>query len=210
MYSTRADGWKQRGDTWKNPGFFQTNLHPVVGVSWEDARAFCGWLSQKENRNYRLPTDLEWSVAVGLQSETGTTPRDRDEEVVGVYPWGSTFPPPYYAGNYAGSEARDANWPASDRTIEGFRDDYPRTAPVGSFTTNRFGLHDLGGNVWELSEDMYQPDKDLRVSRGGSWGNYNALRLLSSDRLDVGPSLRSDRTGFRVVLVGAPRSKVTN
>jgi formylglycine-generating enzyme required for sulfatase activity len=201
MFSLRADGWKQHGDTWKNPGFSQTGRHPICGVNWEDAQAFCRWLSQKENRTYRLPTDLEWSGAVGLSAETGATRTDRDEKVVGVYPWGNTFPPPSDAGNYGGSEARDANWPADFVTIEGFRDGYARTAPVGSFKTNRFGLHDLGGNVWEWCEDKSQPDQDWRVLRGGSWCNYDPRYLLSSDRKDVRPDSRNASGGFRVVMM---------
>ena len=94
MYSFRSDGQKQRGDTWKHPGFAQGPTHPVCGVSWDDAQAFCHWLTKNERRagtlaakqSYRLPTDTEWSAAVGFQK----------------YPWGNQWPPPPGAGNYAG------------------------------------------------------------------------------------------------------------
>jgi len=62
------------GGRWKNPPFKQSDTYPVVNVSWEDAQAFCAWLTKKElaegkikaGQKYRLPTDAEWSVAVGL------------------------------------------------------------------------------------------------------------------------------------------------
>jgi heme-degrading monooxygenase HmoA len=73
MYGHRRDGWKERNSDWRNPGFVQAADHPVVGVNWDDAQAFCRWLTAKEqsernldhNRQYRLPTDAEWSQAVG-------------------------------------------------------------------------------------------------------------------------------------------------
>ena len=82
MYSLGKDGYKQRGATWKEPGFSQGPNHPVVGVSWDDAKEFCKWLTKRErsagdlpeDREYRLPTDEEWSAAVGLKNEVGSTP----------------------------------------------------------------------------------------------------------------------------------------
>jgi formylglycine-generating enzyme required for sulfatase activity len=82
MYSIGKDGWKQRGATWRKPGFSQGPTHPVVGVSWNDAEEFCKWLTKREriagdlsqDREYRLPKDEEWSAAVGLKNEVGTTP----------------------------------------------------------------------------------------------------------------------------------------
>ena len=67
MWSLGQDGWKQLGATWKEPGFSQGPTHPVVGVSWYDAKAFCAWLTERERRSgvlpagasYRLPTDQE-------------------------------------------------------------------------------------------------------------------------------------------------------
>jgi Sulfatase-modifying factor enzyme 1 len=81
MWSLGNDGWKQRGATWKDPGFKEGSTDPVVGVSWDDAKAFCEWLTKRERASgvlpagmqYRLPTDQEWSVAVGLEAEAGRT-----------------------------------------------------------------------------------------------------------------------------------------
>src|SRR5205807_7669566 len=83
--------------------------HPVANVSWEDAKAFCEWLTKKESTegklptgmNYRLPTDEEWSRAVGLQFESGATPKERDGKNQVDFPWGTGFPPKGKVGNYA-------------------------------------------------------------------------------------------------------------
>jgi formylglycine-generating enzyme required for sulfatase activity len=210
MCSLHRGEWKQQGDTWKSPGFSQGPTHPVCGVSWVDAKAFCRWLTEKERKegwlgpeqSYRLPADAEWSVAVGLNEESGGRPRDKSEKVAGVYPWGSEWPPPSGAGNYAGSEAADADWNPSWKTIEGYKDGYARTSPVGSFGANRFGLYDIGGNLWQWCEDFYQSQSHHRVLRGGSWCNYHPYFLLSSYRGRDAPDTRGSFIGFRVVLAG--------
>ena len=76
---------------WKSPGFKQEDTHPAVKVSWNDAQAFCVWLTKKEvaagkikvGQRYRLPTDADWSVAVGLGKEVGKTPRNQRRLSVG-------------------------------------------------------------------------------------------------------------------------------
>ena len=187
---------------WKKPEFFdedykQEETHPVVRVSWNDANAFCAWLTKKElaagkikaGQKYRLPTDAEWSVAVGLGKEKGNTPEAKSRGIKDVYPWGKEWPPPKGAGNYA------------ERLKV---DNFEYTAPVGSFAANQFGLHDLGGNVWEWCEDWYDPAaKTDRVLRGASWVDGNPDYLLSSYRYYVSPGGRGDLdVGFRCVLVG--------
>lgn len=212
MYSLdhKAKGWVQAGRTWKDPGFEQTGENAVCGVSWDDAVAFCDWLTKEERKtgrlsesqSYRLPSDLEWSAAVGLKEESGTTPEARNQKVKGVYPWGTKWPPPAGAGNYAGSEARTRSWPSSWLTIEGYQDGYARTSPVGSFAANEKGIYDLGGNVWEWCEDWWNSDQKYRVLRGASWLVSIPGYLLSSSRLGGGaPEIRGDSGGFRCVLV---------
>jgi len=214
MFSLREDGWKQRGDTWKSPGFTQGATHPVVGVSWEDAKAFCKWLTEKERaagrltagQEYRLPTDAEWSMAVGLGPETGSTPAEKSRKVADVYPWGTQWPPPQGAGNYCGEEAKQGlltSW----KVIDGYNDGYPRTSPVGSFAVNQFGLFDMGGNVWQWCEDLYQSDKEYRVLRGASWGLNDPDLLLSSYRIYDLPGNRFGINGFRCVVVVASSSQ---
>ncbi len=209
MYSLRSDGWKQRGDKWKSPGFTQGPTHPVCGVSWDDAKAFCEWLTKQErvagklsaSQSYRLPMDWEWSVAVGLSESRDGTPKDKDMKIKDVYPWGTKWPPPPGARNYAGSEAADGNWPSDWKPIEGYRDGHPRTSPVGSFKANRFGLYDMGGNVWQWCEDWYDSEQKSRGLRGASWYDFVPECLLSSSRYYGPPDFRFDGFGFRCVLV---------
>ena len=178
---------------WKDPGFKQGETHPVVTVNWVDARAFCRWLSRKEGRKYRLSMDAEWSVAVGLQEESGSTPGEKSAKIKGVYPWGTQWPPPDNAGNYDDY---------SPMAIPGFQDNFDRTSPVGSFKANRFGLYDMGGNVWQWCEDWYDGQQTSRGLRGGSWRDVGPDFLLSSFRFNRTPDYRGNDDGFRCVLVG--------
>ena len=186
--------------SWKKPfgdRFKQANTHPVVNVSWEDGNAFCEWLTKKElaegkikaGQKYRLPTDAEWSVAVGLGQEKGNTPEAKRRGIKDVYPWGKEWPPPKGVGNYG----QNLNV-----------DKFDRTAPVGSFSANQFGLHDMGGNVFEWCEDKCSPTNTRRVLRGASWGNGGSPDgLLSSRRDGNAPDGRYNvLVGFRCVLVG--------
>jgi formylglycine-generating enzyme required for sulfatase activity len=208
LFSVGSGGLQQRGDTWKNPGFRQESTHPVCGVSWQDAESFCQWLTQKERnqgllspgQSYRLPKDAEWSVAVGLQEPSEGTPKDKNGKVMGVYPWGTQWPPPIGAGNYAGEEAKDGNWPSDWAVIPSYRDGYARTSPVGSFNPGKLGLYDMGGNVWQWCEDYYDGQGGSRVLRGGSWNDDELGKLLSSCRRMNPPDYRSVSFGFRCVL----------
>ncbi|MFT5470273.1 MAG: sulfatase activating formylglycine-generating enzyme [Verrucomicrobiales bacterium] len=190
-------------DEWKDFEFGghshkQAPDHPAVKVSWEDAKAFCAWLSKKDGVTYRLPTDHEWSVAVGIgdQEDAKASPYEKTGVIEG-FPWGAAWPPPQGAGNFGGSES------AYSYKIEGYKDDYPFTAPVGSFSADRLGLHDLSGNVWEWCEDWYNPnDQKSRVLRGGSWIDYGftEFHLRSSNRNGNPPTNRYSGFGFRVVV----------
>jgi len=201
------NGFKLNSLSWKEPGFVQTQDDPVVGVSWEDAGQFCDWLTRKERaegmlsafQRYRLPTDSEWSSAVGLTREIGGTPQERSGGVKNVYPWGNRFPPPNDFGNYAGSESRAGapqNWPV----IAGYYDAYPRTAPVNAFAPNEKGISGLGGNVWEWCRDKYRTGLNWRTLRGGSWATSRAEEALSSYRRGYDPYFRSDDVSFRCVI----------
>jgi len=198
-YATYAEANAGVDGSWKEPaifkskGFKQGDTHPVVMVNWEDANAFCAWLTKKElaagkikaGQKYRLPTDAEWSVAVGLGYEKGNTPEEKDGRIMDVYPWGKEWPPPKGAGNYY-----------KTLKVDGFE----YTAPVGSFVANEQGLHDMGGNVLELCEDKYKPTSTRRVSRGACWNLSLRGPLLSSSRLLNTPGGRLNFTGFRCVL----------
>jgi len=160
--------------------------HPVVNVSWEDATAFCAWLSAKEGKSYRLPTDHEWSCAVGIgsQEDESASPASKDGKIQEVYPWGRDYPPGSKDGNYS---------------VSGVNDGYNRTAPVMQFKANELGLYDLGGNVWEWCEDS---SASYRVLRGGSWLDYGRDTLASSYRYNPTPDTRYNYLyGFRVVVM---------
>jgi len=191
------------------PDFAQTPDDPVVLVSWFDATDFCAWLTRKEreenllapNQSYRLPTDPEWSAAAGLPPEGGASPEARDGKLRGHYPWGSAWPPPGGAGNYADSSL--AGEKKSSPAIAGYSDGWPQTAPVGRFTPGATGLYDLGGNVWEWCREGYKGDggeHDWGVLRGGSWANAKKSEIELSYRNVVDRSDRDVIYGFRCVL----------
>ena len=193
-----------KSSAWRGPGFKQGPDHPVVNVTWVEAVAFCKWLTDLEHKDgtlpaaqfYRLPTDLEWSKAVGLPEESGKTPEARDMGVSDVYPWGTQWPPPPNSGNYTGEET------GSDVAIKGYDDGFAWTSPVGSFPPNKLGLYDMGGNVWQWCMDPWNNDSKAKVLRGASW--YNGalkLSLLSSCRVHASPDSSTDNYGFRIVRV---------
>jgi formylglycine-generating enzyme required for sulfatase activity/serine/threonine protein kinase len=201
-FEAYASAQKLKSNAWRRPGFKQGADHPVVDVTWQEAIAFCNWLTEKEHKDgslpanqlYRLPTDLEWSKAVGLPDEPGKTPAERDMAIADVYPWGKDWPPPASAGNYSGEET------GSDTAIKGYNDGFAWTSPVGSFKPNKFGLYDMGGNVWQWCMDSWNGKSPTKVLRGASWGNGALkLSLLSSCRVHAAPDSSTDNYGFRIV-----------
>jgi formylglycine-generating enzyme required for sulfatase activity/actin-like ATPase involved in cell morphogenesis len=185
-YDTYA---REEGITFEKPGFLQGPTHPVVNVSWGDAKKFCMWLTKRDRETggigpkeeYRLPSDHEWSCAVGIgqYENPNASPSEKDGKIPTAYPWGIGFPPPEGAGNY------------NNRG----------TMPVGSFTASMHGLFDLGGNVWEFCEELYGGASASRVSRGGSYVAQIGRNGCSSSYRNVfPPTLRSETSGFRVVL----------
>jgi formylglycine-generating enzyme required for sulfatase activity len=210
------ESWKKRTETYDLP-ISESPTHPVHRVSWEDAQGFCRWLSQKEQEAnvisrdlyYRLPTDAEWSKAIGLTDEKGDTPQERHENMKPIFPWGTQWPPPAGAGNFAdetlGHQSRKT---AQEQPyIKGYNDGFATTSPVGSFPPNKHGLYDLSGNLLEWCEDEYSPTGGLpdhlqgaRPMRGGAWTSHFAQTLMSGHRHYENPKLRYDYYGFRVVL----------
>jgi formylglycine-generating enzyme required for sulfatase activity len=164
---------------------------PVIGVSWNDAKAYVAWLTRKTGKPYRLPSESEWEY--GARGGT-TTP----------YSSGKTISPKQ--ANFDGSMGDGAG--PSDVNRQ-------RTMPVGSFPANPFGLHDMHGNVWEWMEDCWsedysattpangapysQPNCGGRVMRGGSWEDY-AGDIRSAARVASGAEEQSWSDGFRVAL----------
>jgi formylglycine-generating enzyme required for sulfatase activity len=147
---------------------------PVMQISWEDAKSYVVWLSQKTGKPYRLPTDVEWEYA----ARAGTTT---------PYPWGEQ--PSHNQANY-GADACCAGW-------VGEKDAWEGASPVGSFPANAFGLYDMQGNVWEWVEDCSDAACSQRVLRGGSWNSYPSL-LRSANRNENSITKRPTNYGFRV------------
>ena len=168
-YAWNGHVWtKVAGASWKKTGFAQTDGHPVVCVSFDDAIAFCRWLSKKISKAVRLPTEAQWEYACRAGTQT-------------AYAWGDEWDKGKGWANAADATAkkRYRGW----RTFP-WEDGYIYTAPVGTYRANAFGLHDMHGNAWEWCADWYARDyykkgKKLdptgpesgsqRVVRGGGW-----------------------------------------
>jgi formylglycine-generating enzyme required for sulfatase activity len=186
--------------SWRNAGFDQTDEHPVVCVSWNDAVAFCQWLSKKEGKTYRLPTEAEWEYACRAGTTTRYCSGDDPEALAKV-------------ANVADA-AYKVKFPGQDCSIKA-SDGYVFTAPVGQFKPNAFGLYDMHGNALQWCSDWsgdyhYQqspiedptgPDTGgaigFRVVRGGCW--YSCPdSVCSATRGGTAPSNRLNGMGFRV------------
>jgi formylglycine-generating enzyme required for sulfatase activity len=173
---------------------------PVIHVSWNDAKAYCEWLSEKSGQTYRLPTEAEWEYAAGNGAKHTK------------YSWGNGQPYGKKAGNLADETGAEAfNWnKTADSIFLGYDDGYKSTAPVGSFLPNDFGLYDMTGNVWEWCSDwkgdyssgiQTNPQGPSmgsgRVFRGGSWGD-SPLYCRVAGRDDGAPHGRVSIVGFRI------------
>ena len=156
---------------------------PAINVSPEDAEAYVAWLESLTGARYRLPSEAEWEYAARAGSETR-------------YPWGNEI-----GRNRANCDGCGSGW------------DDARTAPVGSFSANAFGVHDTVGNVYEWVADCGRESYDgapsdgstwdsggpcrVRMMRGGSWVSLpRALR--SANRVRNPVAFRDINVGFRI------------
>ena len=209
---------------WTNTGFPQSDKDPVVGVSFHDATAFCRWLSMKEGKTYRLPTEAEWEYAARANTQT-------------LFSFGNE-----YRGvieKYANIGNVELEKVAPDRVIRQWivypetepGDDHVFTSPVGHFKPNPFGLHDMHGNVWEWCADKYldtfyakfkdnghhnlrdraidpinsenwNDTGDWRVIRGGSWFT-SPLQARSACRGYFEANDAAAYVGFRIAMDAA-------
>jgi formylglycine-generating enzyme required for sulfatase activity len=167
--------------------------HPVVYVSYLEAMKFCQWLSTRERKKYRLPTEAEWEYAA--KANDGRK-----------YPWGNYDG----RGDLANFADRNTVFAWSDREID---DGYPESSPVGAFPlgASPFGIEDMAGNVWEWCLDYYEPYRGAprvnphgptagskRVHRGGSWkSRFSSLR--TTVRGSNAPHFSCNDLGFRIV-----------
>ena len=183
---------------WRNPGYAQDDPHPVSCVSWDDAKAYTVWLSQKAGKGYRLLTEAEWEYA----ARAGTTTRRF---------WGDEGDQPCAYANGA-DQTTKTQVPDWKYLIANCNDRYAYTAPVGSYRANAFGLYDMLGNVYEWTEDCWNENYSgaptdgnswttgncyQRVVRGGSW-NFDPRYLRSAYRLRNSTAIRYSGGGFRV------------
>ena len=161
------DQWKQVAE------YSSTNKHPMVYVSWNDAKAYADWIGK------RLPTEVEWEFAA------------RGGLIDKVFPWGddgddSVDSVARSYANYNGTGGDD-KWEDA-------------TAPVGSFKPNGYNLYDMAGNVWEWCENRHDNSDEYQALRGGSWGHYVDLLYVTA-RNSYLPDHRDSDSGFRCVLV---------
>lgn len=179
----------ERGNyCWRSPGIPQRPDHPVVLVTWNDAMAFCQWLSRKEGCGYRLPTEAEWEYACRAGSPSRFSCGDSSAELK--------------------ARANICRMPSEGESPG----EHLFARPVGSYPANDFGLHDMHGNAWEWCHDRYDanyyrhsPRKDpqgsasgpARVIRGGSF-LYSAWFARCANRDDESPSDAFVDVGFRV------------
>ena len=181
MSRLEADGgWHHhRGLTWRTVASSSRahEKHPVVGVSWNDASAYCHYF------NMRLPTADEWRYAANAGA---TTP----------YWWGNKIPRFRKVGNFAdASLLREYPKFAEYGVISGYDDGYPKTSPSGKFPPNNWGLYDIIGNVWQWvqGESCQEP---LKPRRGGAWSGFEEY-LGTTHQNCIRGNLRSDDVGFR-------------
>lgn len=193
-------------------GYWGWEDYPV-SVKWDDAKAFCEWLSRKEGKKYRLPTDEEWSQATGVAAREnfrpGVFPADLALKAASGYPWGSEWPPKN-AGNFGdlcrevevAPSGRLIDAPKGDTDLLALDDGYREAAPVMSYLPNKLGIYDLAGNVSEWCEDWYDATRSGRVVRGSSFEDDQKQELLSSYRVSRATSAGYNNSpiGFRIVM----------
>jgi formylglycine-generating enzyme required for sulfatase activity len=201
-WSEGQDGkrYEYKGLNWTKPGFPQTGRDPVVCVNWFEARAYAGWLTKMTGKRYRLPSEAEWEYAARAGS-TGARPFPGDR---------ATFCARANIGDLALAEAYKHKREAARTAI--CSDGYAFTSPVGAFPPNAFGLHDMLGNVWEWTEDCWNPtldgatpdqkprysgECDKRVVRGGGWFN-ETWRARPAYRFRDSNGHNGNMLGFRL------------
>ena len=195
--------WKlDPSKNWESPGYAQTDEHPVVCVSYEDAQHYVEWLSKETKQSYRLLSESEWEYAARADTTTSRY-------------WGNGEQEACRHANVADRTSKQKyNW----TTTFDCEDGYAETAPVGAFKANGFGLQDMLGNVWEWVEDCYNKTYDgaprdgsawvagncsARVVRGGGWDNDPQL-VRSAIRDGFAPGNRINNLGFRIARTLTP------
>jgi sulfatase modifying factor 1 len=194
---------KARGHSWRDPGFEQKGNHPVVNVSWNDAHAFCDWLSRKSGKKVTLPTEARWEYAC----RAGTTT---------TFFWGDDR-----EAGQGWLNARDQScrkvvlFTPAQWLWTSWDDGFPYTSPVDTFKPNPFGLYDMAGNVYQWCEDRYGDYDEskavdpigsetggVRVLRGGCWFG-SLIRCRPANRNWNDAAAWTTYFGFRVTVLPA-------
>ena len=187
-----------------NPSHSKGDNNPVERVNRDDAMGFCRKLSQGDGKIHTLPTEAQWEYAC----RGGTTTE---------YNFGSSESELYKFGNYC-DKSNTTGYSWQDKRYD---DGYDKTAAVGSYRPNNFGLYDMHGNVWEWCRDWFDesyyskggtvdPENTqstgFHLLRGGNWRNWASV-CRSATRFKLTPGYRSNSVGFRVVIdVESPHS----
>jgi formylglycine-generating enzyme required for sulfatase activity len=151
----KAPFWPQTaGLSWRNTGYPQTDRHPAVCLSWEEAQQYIAWLSNKTGKTYRMLSESEWEYAARAGTKT-------------AHLWGEK---PQDACRYAnGSDLTRKEAHPEWNADQPCHDGYAETSPAGSFRPNRFGLYDMAGNVAEMTLDCLHPDYKGAPRDGSPW-----------------------------------------
>ncbi len=189
----KSDWQTDAAASWENPGFRQTDSHPVTCISWDDAKGYLQWLSATTGQYYRLPSEAEWEFAAKNETVLSTT--------------------------FDGVDCAQSN--VADKTLESVvensqvaacRDGYAFTAPANRETTAQIALGDMRGNLFEWTQDCWNPsyigspntgdawtdgECSSRVLKGGSWFTApDEQRLTYRNRFPT--DYRSNTFGFRI------------
>ena len=198
--------WRWAAGSWDDPGFHQTDEHPVTCIDWPAAEAYVTWLADTTGKPYRLLSEAEWEYIARAGTSTPKSYGDDPSRICKL-------------GNIADALAHRSHpsWPAAECA-----DGYEFTAPVGSFAANAFGIYDTQGNVAEWVADCYKKHYkdapadgspylfrnwlngnlsksqcDTRILRGSGWQTCPPA-LRTANRIWYTPSIRMDIHGFRV------------
>jgi len=191
VYENRGFQWK-RGANWDRTNFSQSEISPVVCVSWTDAVAYTKWLSEQTGHKYQLPTEEQWEYAARAGTKTN-------------YWWGNEGTHEYANYGKGLNNAEREKKLFLDVTLAKGKDQWVYTSPIGSFSPNQFGLYDIAGNVREWVSGKYKmnwknliksPNGKSRMMRGGSW--YDVPRGLHFRGLHTNSTDRTSFIGFRV------------
>lgn len=190
-------GWVE-SDYWDNTRMNQTENHPVVCVSLNDAIAYTEWLSEKTKLRYRIPTEAEWEFSARAGSSKKYIFGDTAEGVCDAMNWSD--------------DKMTIMWGGTEELMV-CDDGYLFTSPVGSFPPNNFGLYDIYGNVWEWTIDCYQDDMNAVIIGQRTHSNHGCNKhplrgasfsaslkgTTASYRISDEPYNRTADYGFRIV-----------